>query len=96
MRCKAKKNNGERCTRDAEANSKYCWQHQTDVEDIGGQRPKHNKKDIKIKFKNYLNNNENPNVKEFANKHLKSYNPEPDRNNRIFFEDLVSHNNYTT
>lgn len=40
MRCKGKKNNGERCTRDAKANSKYCWQHQPDVEDVGGQRPK--------------------------------------------------------
>lgn len=40
MRCKGEKNNGKRCTRDAEANSKYCWQHQPDVEDVGGQRPK--------------------------------------------------------
>mgnify|MGYP006301691029 CR=1 FL=1 len=40
MRCKGIKNNGERCSRESEKNSKYCWQHQPDVEDVGGQRPK--------------------------------------------------------
>ena len=40
MRCKGVKNNGDRCTREAKSNSKYCWQHQLDIEDAGGRRPK--------------------------------------------------------
>ena len=40
VRCKGTKNNGERCSREAKPNSKYCWQHQPDVKDVGGQRPK--------------------------------------------------------
>ncbi|MFW6145685.1 MAG: terminase small subunit [bacterium] len=40
MRCqKENKTNGEQCRRNAEPNSKYCWQHQPDCEDVGGARP---------------------------------------------------------
>ena len=30
MRCQAKKNNGEQCSRKTDPKSKYCWQHQPD------------------------------------------------------------------
>lgn len=30
MRCQAKKNNGEQCSREIEEKEKYCWQHQPD------------------------------------------------------------------
>lgn len=40
MKCQATTNSGKQCSREAEEGSKFCWQHQPEVEDVGGRRPK--------------------------------------------------------
>ena len=40
MKCQAITGSGEQCSREAEEDSKYCWQHSPQCDDPGGRRPK--------------------------------------------------------